>query len=1802
MKKFYIFLLILVVVLTALVLAPLSGASRNERSKRREASKRFARGIQEQSPKPQSYQAVFFGESPTIRELAAAEAKQAASTSEKEPIDHEKYIEQQREKNSKGVQRERIEQEFSIRQQIEKNPKIGKGTSTPGEDQEKNPFNREVTRPFDYDLKTSPDAAIAKVPEKGSVNGIAPKVMPTPNVSFEGVSEPDTVALGQGFLPPDTNGDIGPNHYVQTVNIAFRIYNRTGTPLVALASLGSLWATIPGPCANTIDGDPIVLYDQLADRWLISQFCVSVANPNNHQLIAISQTGDPTGAYYLYDFMMPNNDFNDYPHFGMWPDAYYMTDNEFNQAGTSFLGAGVFAFNRAKMLAGDPTANFIYFDKNDGCAGSGTTCLFGGMLPADMDGYVPPAAGTPAPIAQFEADEFGNGQTDSIRILDFHADFAVPANSTLTNHAGSPVAVAAFDPREVPSGSRNVVPQPAPGVAVDVISDRLMFRLAYRNFGTHESLAMNHSVNAATNPSFRAGVRYYELRHATPAAGWAVQEQATMSGAGGDTENRWMGSTALNAAGSQAVAYSVSSSTVFPSIRYAGRLSGDPAGSLTQGETTMVAGGGVQTNSSGRWGDYSDLTVDPVDDCTFWYTQEYYAVTGSAPWHTRIGSFTFGPCPAVAKGILSGTVTSSAGGTPIANATIFANGYIRSSNGSGNYTVDPIGSGTYLVTASATGYVSKTINGVSITTGNTTTLNVQLDPMNILNPGTATITAESCAPANMAVDPGETVTVNLPIVNNGGAGATTTNLVGTLQATGGVSSPSGPQTYGTVAQGSPAVTMPFTFTVSTTCGQLLVATLHLQDGATDYGNITYNFQTGTFGSGSPLTKTTGNIATAIPDVSSVDIPIVVSQNGAVGDVNVKVRLDHTFDGDLTLALVAPDNTVVTLSAQRSSPNDGGDDYGTGNNDCSGTPTIFDDAAANSISTGIPPFAGTFRPETPLSAMNGKSINGTWKLRVTDSAAIDTGTVGCVTLDFQRRPYICCGVVGTPMIVSGGAATITAESISPANNAPDPGETVTANFPIQNTGDGNTANLVGTLQNSGGVTPVTTSATYGVVVAGGPVVSQPFTFVASGTCGNNITATIHFQDGVIDLGNITYTFRLGTTSVASTTFSNATAIVIPATGTGTTTGAPATPYPSNITVAGITAPVSKVTVTLKQISHTFPSDVDVLLVGPTGVKFVLMSDVIGGTDWTGQTYTFDDTAAALLPSSGTPPASGTFKPTNYGTGDAFPAPAPASPYLNPATAGTDTLAAFNNLGPNGTWSLYVVDDAGTDIGQFAGGWDLTITTTQSICNAQTCTITCPAEVTVQSATPTVVNYPPATPTGACGVLNYSTPSGSTFPVGTTVVTVTGANSAMCSFNVNVVPPNPPLIISEFRLRGPGGAQDEFVELYNNSNSPITVSTSDASAGWAVAASDGSVRFIVPNGTVIPARGHYLGVNSIGYSLGTYPGGNAPASGGDPTRAQGRPQSRDGSDSAEALGIPLNSETIIEVNGPTATGDATYTTDIPDNVGIALFNTATPANFTLANRLDAVGSTSEANTLFREGAGYAPLSGAAYTGGINYSFVRDMCGKGGSITTSSPCTQAGIPKDTNDNAADFIFVDTNGTSAGAGQRLGAPGPENLASPIQRNSVFSALLLDGAVSSGVAPNRFRNFTPGSGSTSPFGTLDIRRKFVNNTGGNVSRLRFRIIDITTFSAPAGFADLRPITSPDIMVATSGGTVLVRGTTLEQPPSQPNGGGFNSSMSAGTVTLGTPLANGASINVRLLLGVQQAGSFRFIVNIEALP
>lgn len=361
----------------------------------------------------------------------------------------------------------------------------------------------------------------------------------------------------------------------------------------------------------------------------------------------------------------------------------------------------------------------------------------------------------------------------------------------------------------------------------------------------------------------------------------------------------------------------------------------------------------------------------------------------------------------------------------------------------------------------------------------------------------------------------------------------------------------------------------------------------------------------------------------------------------------------------------------------------------------------------------------------------------------------------------------------------------------------------------------------------------------------------------------------------------------------------------------------------------------------------------------------------------------------------------------------------------------------------------------------------------------------------------------------------------------------------------------LIISEFRLRGPNGSNDEYIEIYNNSNDPVNVLAGDGSGGYAVVASDGLTRFVIPNGTIIPGRAHYLGVNSLAYSLANYPAGS----------------------------------------GTTATGDATFILNIPDNAGLAIFKTDNPANFTVANRLDAVGATT-ASALFREGAGLPTL--VAFS--IDYAWVRNIPSSG---------VNPGVSQDTNNNSADFQFFDTNGTAAGAGQRLGAPGPENLSSPghLTTGSSISVNLLNSSVPANASPNFVRNFASDPPNNSTFGTIDIRRRFTNSTGFPITRLRVRLINMTTFPSPSGFADLRLRSSGTILVPVGGGlSQQVRGTTLEQPANQSNGGGFNSTASSNTIQLATPLTNGNSINLRFLFGVQQTGNYGVCAVIETLP
>ncbi|HMJ66181.1 MAG TPA: HYR domain-containing protein, partial [Candidatus Binatia bacterium] len=445
-------------------------------------------------------------------------------------------------------------------------------------------------------------------------------------VNFDGV--PNSLVGGFGIIPPDTVGDVGPNHYIQAVNMVFSIYDKQGTLLVGPSPINSLWSGFGGPCESQNSGDPMVQYDHLADRWIISQFTLPAAN---HQCFAVSRTGDPvTGGWFLYDFTTPSA--NDFPKLAVWPDAYYMSSQR-----NMFPGGGVdvYAFDRTSMLAGAPASFVQFFVPAPALV----------LLPADLDG--PPPGATPNLFArQVDGDMWGG--IDRVEMFSFSVNWSNPGLSTFT--ALPSLATAPFDSVLCSGGLISpCVPQPGVATTLETLTVWPMWRLQYRNFGTHETLVFNHTVDA--DGADHAGIRWYELRR-SGGSGWSIFQQGTHAPDGGspglaDDVHRWMGSIAMDAGGNIALAYSVSSGTVYPGIRYAGRLAGDPLGVMTLPEVTIVSGAGSQTDGSGRWGDYSTLTVDPVDECKFWFTSEYYATTSQGGWTTRIAAFTLDSVPPV---------------------------------------------------------------------------------------------------------------------------------------------------------------------------------------------------------------------------------------------------------------------------------------------------------------------------------------------------------------------------------------------------------------------------------------------------------------------------------------------------------------------------------------------------------------------------------------------------------------------------------------------------------------------------------------------------------------------------------------------------------------------------------------------------------------------------------------------------------------------------------------------------------------------------------------------------------------------------------------------------------------------------------------------------------------------------------------------------------------------------------------------------------------------------------------------------
>lgn len=455
--------------------------------------------------------------------------------------------------------------------------------------------------------------------------------IPGTSVNFAGI--PSTGGCN-GCAPPDTNGDVGPNNYVQTVNSAFQVWNKSGASLYGPANINTLWSGFGGPCQTRNDGDPVALYDPIANRWLISQF--TAASPYN-ECIAISTTSDPTGSYYRYAFQLSTSDFPDYPHLGVWPDGYYMSVNWFT-GGQSYAGPRPYVFNRTQMLNGGAAT----FQTTASPLGSSVSP----MLPADLDGSTLPPSGAPNYFVKF-------GTT--LGVYKFHVDWTTPANTTFTNSAN--LATAGFT--QLCPSTQNCVPQSGVTQKLDGLGDRLMHRLAYRNLGDHEAMVLNHSVNAGSGV---AGVRWYEIR--SPGSSPSIFQQGTYSP---DSTYRWMGSVAMDRSGDVGLGYSASSSSIHPSIRYTGRLVSDPLGTMPQGEGTILSGTGNQSGVN-RWGDYSAMSVDPSDDCTFWYTQEYNN-SGAWAWSTRIGSFKFPSCGGAPPPTATNTPLPAPTNTPAPGAT-----------------------------------------------------------------------------------------------------------------------------------------------------------------------------------------------------------------------------------------------------------------------------------------------------------------------------------------------------------------------------------------------------------------------------------------------------------------------------------------------------------------------------------------------------------------------------------------------------------------------------------------------------------------------------------------------------------------------------------------------------------------------------------------------------------------------------------------------------------------------------------------------------------------------------------------------------------------------------------------------------------------------------------------------------------------------------------------------------------------------------------------------------------------------------
>jgi len=759
-----------------------------------------------------------------------------------------------------------------------------------------------------------------------------------------------------GYTPPDPTGAVGPNHYVHAVNSSVKIFDKTGILVAGPTSLGAFL----GIGSNS--GDPIVLYDQLADRYFVSEF----GSLTNSLAIGVSDTNDPTGAYNVYQFSL--DQFPDYPHFSVWPDGYYLTANK--------GGANkVYAIERDVILAGGPSPQIAGFPlpgqvpMPNYVVSPEPANLLGTTFPANVPGY----------IVYMQDDAWGGVSFDHLKIWEIEMDWVTLSNSTISSALEVPTDP--FNTIFAPFGSGDVA-QPGTGQKLDMIGGIVSFAANYRSFGTHNSWLITFNTDVDNNDT--SGVRWIELRNdgVNP---WSIYQEGTYAPA--DGHSRFMGSAAMDAAGNIGLGFNIASATLPAGIRYTGRFDGDPLGQMTVAETTIVDGVGVQTFTN-RFGDYSHLTMDP-DNFTFWHTAEFFSTNNQ--WRTQVASFS-----------LSGGFSADVGVNDIAQPSngILTNaesveisirnfGSVSQSNIPVELRVD----GNLVASEVYTGTI----------TSNSTALYTFMQTVDLSVEGqTYSIEAKTdLAGDEFAAN--DTFTKEVTYVFENDLGVTDITSPESGEGLGNEIVTVIIENFGALSQSNFDVSYSInggTPVVETVAGPLAPGGLVSYSFAAfaDLSSIgTYNFVSSTELIGDSVAANDESAKTVInlscfslendtdmpigPNAGDITESIIsYTDDFLINDVNVTVNLLHTWDGDIDLKLRAPDNTEVILSNRNGGS---GDNY---------TNTVFDDEAATPITSGAPPYTGSFQPEGDLSDFDGMQSIGDWKLIITDNANVDGGTL------------------------------------------------------------------------------------------------------------------------------------------------------------------------------------------------------------------------------------------------------------------------------------------------------------------------------------------------------------------------------------------------------------------------------------------------------------------------------------------------------------------------------------------------------------------------------------------------------------------------------------------------------------------------------------------------------------------------------------------------------------------------------------------------------------------------------------------